>query len=296
MSEALVEQYKPVVYLHSAEKFWPMRIADYVPHCRLINFRTRALIEEGPLTMTRLYDKCREASSEDWGLQLLSERDPVIFGTPSDLERVPFYANWYEQNNKLYLNYYFFYGYNSYFYVGGVYKTGNHHTDLELIVLELDPETHTVERLFYSEHAGGRWYIPDQVLWEQETHPVVYSARGSHASYTTSGIHHRILGFANDITDDQGARWFPTQCFYMYPDITKPDTEGFLAFQGNMGDDSVRAIQKKPNYRAQTNLATQDWIQVSQPFSHGGWATLMSFLFLLVIFSIILISFLLIKK
>ncbi|MAA78331.1 MAG: hypothetical protein CL916_03655 [Deltaproteobacteria bacterium] len=72
-------------------------------------------------------------------------------------------------------------------------------------------------RVYLSSHGNGVWY-PTRFPGEEKTfikfvdftHPVIYSANASHALYPSSKRHRRFVGFADDVTDDDGLLWRPT--------------------------------------------------------------------------------------
>lgn len=102
----------------------------------------------------------------------------------------------YRKTTAVQIQYWFFYPYNGDVY--GIY--GAHEGDWETISVEIDPASSEVRRVYFAQHAGGTWYKPDELKWV-DSHPVVYSAQASHASYPTAGIHWQ------DHTADGGPKW-----------------------------------------------------------------------------------------
>jgi hypothetical protein len=88
----------------------------------------------------------------------------------------------------LWLAYWFFYFYNDYNLIGPLIKAGLHEGDWEMIQLRLDPAVDAPDLAVYAQHkhAGQRLWSQVERVGDQ---PVVYPARGSHASYFTSGVH-----------------------------------------------------------------------------------------------------------
>lgn len=112
---------------------------------------------------------------------------------------------------KTWLQYWFFYYYNPYdVFCCGV---GVHEGDWEMIQLGLDG-TGTPDVVTYAQHKDED---AEQCTWSQVEKwrstqgdvPVVYVARGSHASYTTAGDHNLAWFAVQDEADGQGTRVRP---------------------------------------------------------------------------------------
>ena len=90
-------------------------------------------------------------------------------------------------DGRLWLAYWFFYFYNDYNLIGPLIKAGLHEGDWEMIQLRLDGAGETPDLAVYAQHkhAGQRSWSQVERVGDQ---PVVYPARGSHASYFASGV------------------------------------------------------------------------------------------------------------
>jgi hypothetical protein len=91
-------------------------------------------------------------------------------------------------DGRAWLAYWFFYFYNDYNLVGDLFPAGLHEGDWEMIQLRLDPAGGAPDLAVYAQHrhADSRDWAEVERVGDR---PVVYSARGSHASYFTAGIH-----------------------------------------------------------------------------------------------------------
>jgi hypothetical protein len=91
-------------------------------------------------------------------------------------------------DGRIWLAYWFFYFYNDYNLIGPLIHAGLHEGDWEMIQLRLDAAREVPDLAVYAQHrhAEARPWAQVQRQGEQ---PIVYSARGSHASYFTSGLH-----------------------------------------------------------------------------------------------------------
>jgi hypothetical protein len=84
----------------------------------------------------------------------------------------------------------------------GILRTGRHEGDWELVQVRVDSSGDPAE-VVYAQHAGA-----ERCAWEevepQGGRPVVYAARGSHASYLHAGIRDRTWPDPNDEADGRG--------------------------------------------------------------------------------------------
>lgn len=141
----------------------------------------------------------------------LQQYDPTHDGASNHLDwRV--YGHVYPHSaNGLAVQYWFFYPYNNGF------LTFNHESDWEHIVLVVQPQNNdTVVDVRYSQHNDPARYTWEEISKVSGTHPVVYSADGSHANYkgtnTILGVHfcvggHNAFHDATDRCADGGTTW-----------------------------------------------------------------------------------------
>ena len=89
---------------------------------------------------------------------------------------------------RLWLAYWFFYFYNDYNLIGPFIKAGLHEGDWEMIQLRIGADGQTPDLAVYAQHTHAErrpWTAVERV----GDQPVVYPARGSHASYFTADVH-----------------------------------------------------------------------------------------------------------
>jgi hypothetical protein len=114
------------------------------------------------------------------------------------------YGRWKrDTEQRLWLQYWFFYFYNDYTFAAGI---GLHEGDWEMVQLRVDESSDPAvpDRAVYGQHDGASYREWDQVLKAdgRPDTPLVYSGRGSHASYFEPGLYSTKAWF--DIAD--GAR------------------------------------------------------------------------------------------
>jgi hemolysin-activating ACP:hemolysin acyltransferase len=89
-------------------------------------------------------------------------------------------------DNRLWLQYWFYYIYNDYNMAGGF---GLHEGDWEGIQLLMEEDEKQPELAVYAQHKHAEYRAWRDVELRDGVTPVVYVGRGSHASYFTSGSH-----------------------------------------------------------------------------------------------------------
>jgi hypothetical protein len=131
-------------------------------------------------------------------------------------------------DGRVWLSYWFFYFYNDYNLIGPFIRAGLHEGDWEMIQLRLDPASAGPDLAVYAQHrhAAQRPWNQVERVGEQ---PVVYPARGSHASYFSADVHWTGAWF--DHAD--GKRPAPPLTLEILSD--EPGVDGWALWQGMWG-------------------------------------------------------------
>jgi hypothetical protein len=111
----------------------------------------------------------------------------AIHAKPQYRDRVHGHAR-RDKDGRLWLQYWFFYFYNDFQLAGPLLTGGKHEGDWEMIQIRLDANDAPVEAVF-AQHAGAErhdWSFVAKAPGAPQT-PLVYIARGSHASYFRAG-------------------------------------------------------------------------------------------------------------
>src|SRR3954469_8484855 len=87
-----------------------------------------------------------------------------------------------DSQGRLWLQYWFFYYYNDFQLAGPLLTGGKHEGDWEMIQIRLDDAEQPVEAVF-AQHANAERHDWGYVARAGASTPLVYVARGSHASY-----------------------------------------------------------------------------------------------------------------
>ena len=152
---------------------------------------------------------------------------------------VPMYATLSsETDDQLVFTYFFFYPFNGAFDVFG-WKAGAHESDLENIQVYVKKANseYSLEKVYYSQHSGGTMYQANEIEVRNNEQAVVYSAKGSHASYKDTGTQKREhFAPIYDHTDDGGPVWDgSTNTVFLTGSPDKKLEEGYLYYVGAWG-------------------------------------------------------------
>lgn len=154
----------------------------------------------------------------------------------------------YEYVPRRYVTYWFFYPYDEFRIkiprAGKSIAIQSHEGDWERVSIQLDSENLPVNIFFYG-HSGGQMAAWSTINFYGGTHPVVFSARGSHASYRDAGEHDTefcffLLGCAPDLTD-YGLPW---QTWNILLNVESQPWYGFGGAWGEVGELPVIPIPR----------------------------------------------------
>jgi hypothetical protein len=135
-----------------------------------------------------------------------------------------------EANGRLWLQYWLWYFYNDYQLALGL---GTHEGDWELVQLRIHDGAPDVAVYAQHRHGEKRAWPDVEKLASDPDRPVVYVARGSHASYFEPGFHQTEAWY--DLAD--GKRPAPDLALEIVDDATHP----WLRWPGRWGDTTARS-------------------------------------------------------
>lgn len=208
----LVEKYKPYLYFHPLEKFFPISANNYISNSRL----TRPPNNQMVLDIGEVDEKSLLTYDDNTYNLTLS---PNMYNG-MDLSGVPYYCHILDNPDHSFidLQYIFLYGYNDSYKVCSCdyvnlcpcIKVGEHIYDLEHITVRISKNTQKLLKVHFGAHQrkDGMWVNNSNLEMEDDTHPVVYVAKGSHALYPSTWCWPRIFCVANDYTC-KGKLWVP---------------------------------------------------------------------------------------
>jgi len=237
----LLNTYSPIAYLHTDEKYFPNSI-EYILQNSSLKKKDGTILLNSPITSKQLYETYKDASGNN--TEIIIPDDKIVGqNNKNNINQVPVYGYATRIGGNVYLFYSFLYSYNGPKKVAGIRDVGAHYGDLEHITVVLD-QASNIKEIFYAAHSSdqGRWVKPDQVEFEG-SHPIVYIANGSHASYPKEGVVFRFYGFGNDYTN-KGLKWTPPviRVYKDNEDGFNKDTMGWIYYGGSIGKDGVGSL------------------------------------------------------
>jgi hypothetical protein len=214
--DAAIQRYAPLVYLAKGEKYEPASADAFIQNSRLrwshdAGAGDDEIADPGKIDEAKLGGKGKNRSaytdqvesqigSIKHGRHIRSDQDVRPNDGKGDGGNEGFFLDlanskrgslgstrspvYYEAKAGHYITYWFFYAYNDGPFPGGA---DNHEGDWERISVKLDG-TNRATAVSYYQHEGSKELRWGQVP-KQGSHPIVYSARGSHASYARPGTY-----------------------------------------------------------------------------------------------------------
>jgi hypothetical protein len=235
VEDYLMKKYAPVVYLHPDDEFQPGGVDWYLGRVEL-EYDGATILELGTVSVSNLISQEKNGEYSGKGTEVTKFR--LVHADDGERDLLITFKDWtktgYSAYGKgarigspcyvhvspvqgypefVYIQYWFFYPYNGDLTITspdlGI-GAGHHEGDWEhiTVLVKLRDSGETVEEVYYSAHKNeGKWLVPSlHELWFiDETHPVVYSALHSHASYPYPEVIHRT--WADDRTSDNGPVW-----------------------------------------------------------------------------------------
>ena len=241
-------KYKPIIYFHKEEKYFPCDADFFVKNSNLI--KNNKIIDTD-ISQTKLYNT---KSDKNTFIQPFNES--VKYGYIYHYEDAPLYYFIRDDQikNKLYIYFFLFFGYNGSYNILNISHIGEHYNDFENFTYEINKTNGLLERIFFSAHGSneGIWKKSDELEYEQidnvyTQRPILYCAKNGHGFYPKNGCVIRFFGFANDLTN-KGFKYSD----YDYIKICKPEDKDFNPekygwFYSNikLGFDGTSSIYKR---------------------------------------------------
>jgi len=210
---SLAFHYLPHFYFDSTESFYPIEMCDFLMSNKNVYYKNNR-INNNITDYSKLLDLVvddREKLVYSSSIHTPTETFYSIRGNIRYYDFIntenPIYVEFFEKDDHLYVIYDLLYMFNGDILCGFVIPCGFHDGDIEHVILDFHMSTLIPERIFYSSHHDGYWF-PWNEVEKEETHPVVYVAKSSHANYPIRGYFMRYFGFINEFTDG-AVKWTP---------------------------------------------------------------------------------------
>lgn len=256
----------PRIYLHPGEDFYPSSLEYYLPNVYLLidGHVVDTSHQEWPLSPENLAKKDTFPDAFLHTKQKLkcdSCYDLDLFrGQNPSKESVPVYTIFSKKSEAITdIVYFLFYPYNrgkrvciglysKKYGCAGKYSTFGHHVgDWEHMTIRLENNRPT--KIFLASHDKGKVFDKDlsnsQAIEFRGTHPIVYSALGSHGLYEkTGGYEYKKAGIGDSLIDytGKGVAWYTWENLKIfgiyYPPGSKPFSGEWtwLSYEGRWGN------------------------------------------------------------
>lgn len=267
--------YAPFVHLYSEERYWPYDISKFVSHFHVtysngtvVNGTDQGLnismLGELP-TKPNLYLTANEDFNTDPEWITGSKNKPSL--VTGEIKHAPAALIVVDKGNGWVDSFWFyFYSFNLGPYVMGSGPYGNHVGDWEHSLVRFYKGSPVI--VWMSAHGGGGAYYYHNLEKDEvdPKHPIIFSARGTHANYVSVGTHPHDLPYQIlcDFTD-RGPLWDPTRNYlgYTYDGkfVTPAETNSnpkhvgreveygnWLTFTGHWGDKKLTDNDPRQSY------------------------------------------------
>lgn len=255
--------FAPLVHLYTEERYLPYDIKDYVAHF-YATYSNGSVIEgtEKDLDLEKLSElpnlpdiyltSRTDFSTDPYWVTGVKNKPSLIDGEIKDAPATLIIVD--KGNGWVDAFWFYFYSFNLGPFVMGSGPYGNHVGDWEHSLVRFYNGQPVI--VWMSAHGGGGAYFYHNLeKWEIDSnHPIIFSARGTHANYVSVGQHPHDLpyGILSDFTD-RGPLWNPTKNYlgysydgnFVYPTKNNANSKhrgreeeygNWLSFTGNWGD------------------------------------------------------------
>lgn len=258
-----ISDYAPLVFLYSEEKYLPYDIEKYVSNFRPAWRNGTTISIPGKNPKDPLYQN-QKLKITDLEHLPKSKEDKVFLTSLSGFDKDPEFITGKNNKPNLYNGeiknapavlivtdkgngwvdayWFYFYSFNLGPFVMGFGPFGNHVGDWEHSLVRFYKGEPVV--VWMSAHGGGGAYFYEQLEKESlnETgigigngkQPVIFSARGTHANYPSTGQHSHDIPYAilSDFTD-RGSLWNPVTNYLAYTYTPTDDSNELKISYGN---------------------------------------------------------------
>lgn len=263
----IVDAYRPRIKLHHKEGYFPVTIDFALSACELWKKDTK-LLSLGEVNQKSLVEASNNlvditdlSQNKDYYLKVVD--NTKISGQKQILDTVPIYATVSKVEYTTptgSVKYYLDISYNVlYLYNGPITLSstlGIHNWDNEKVLIRVNPNVKpsidAISYIYLSQHSTGVWLSPKNFKFDK-THPIIYSAKNSHAHYHTASYWTRLFATASDRTSDTGVYWKPDA---LYVDMSKPRTGKLIwtHYNGSMEKDGQPFTFFRKNVSVNTEL------------------------------------------
>lgn len=269
-----VIKYAPLVHLYSEERYFPYDVKKFVTNFHVTwrngsiypgteNYMNLDKLANLPNSTDLFLTANSDFDSDPEWITGLKNKPSLINGEIKDAPATLIVVD--KGNGWVDAFWFYFYSFNLGPYVMGQGPYGNHVGDWEHSLVRYYKGEPVI--VWMSAHSGGGGYYYDNLekYSLDPNHPIIFSARGTHANYPSVGQHPHDLPYTilSDFTD-RGPLWNPSLnylCYsfdgkHVYPgNNSNPkhvgrewDYGNWLSFSGHWGDDTLSRKDSRQVY------------------------------------------------
>lgn len=266
--------YAPYVHLYSEERYWPYDIAKFVENFHVTYSNGSLVNGTENLSISKLGDLPRKpdlymTSNEDFDtdpdwITGRKNKPSLVNGEIKDAPATLIIVD--KGNGWVDAFWFYFYSFNLGPFVMGSGPYGNHVGDWEHSLIRFYKGSPVI--VWMSAHGGGGAYHYHNLEKHEldPKHPIIFSARGTHANYVSVGTHPHDLPYEIlcDFTD-RGPLWDPTRNYlgysydgkFVYPTENNTNAKhvgreasygNWLTFTGHWGDKQIPDNDPRQRY------------------------------------------------
>jgi len=269
LDEYDIIKHAPEVRFHPDEYYFPMSPLEFIRISRFRHYKGRMKRDEGYSKLQKNFVKGNSKNSEYYNvpvvkinsygikngknrrprdsnkgmtLNVFIQPDENPTGSSAPTSKIAVYYDVTEQGYGWAISYWFFFGYNN----GPLIQ--NHQGDWEKIVVLLD-ENRQITGVEMSAH-GSHYFYPNGQFNLSGTHPIIYSANGSHANYPKPGIFPTKICIFKDKTANGGKIW---KTWKLCADLKLQPWKDFAGAWGEVGATSYTTGPLGPWHKRRPN-------------------------------------------
>lgn len=233
----IAEKFKPVIYFHSDEKYFPDTMEAYLEDASLFmkNSDQKVLDKVTP-----------ELLAIDYKDDVYTIHSKNLYG---NRDRGCMYVRVEDRKEEYRIVYFVFFPFNGPMKVLNCIEAGSHRADVEKLTIFVDKKSEQIKRVYLGAHGSkdGMWLFPENFEKENDR-LVVYSALSSHAFYNEAKIYYRYFGVVNDHTN-KGIKWENPKIVILEENGAVPiwqSYEGTLGAPDNCNTPRYRGWESEP--------------------------------------------------
>lgn len=258
LTSTLLRHYTPIFVFHEDESYWPTDPYTYIASSSLLIDSTLEEISQKGKINPLLMDTAPLSHS---GTTLNMEDEKIQkMGYDPNTKVI---GHVHQEDGMIYLQYVPFYSYNGPVKLFKCIELkkhkigGSHQADIENVIVAINRETLSVEKVYLSQHGDHVAYNFED-LDVSDSRIRIYVAYHAHANYPRQGAYQRFFGVTADYCGN-GQIWKPEvfEIFDKQHALYNPHTMAFSQYGGNWGRGRVTSFKDQTFWSNKPNNVKQ---------------------------------------